>query len=122
MLTSVHSLIYADDPAAARDFFRDVLEFPVVDAGDGWLIFKLPPGELGLHPTEGGTVPTGTMKLSLMCDDIETTTKELAARGVEVLSGPTNQGYGIVTTLKVPGGVTIDLYQPRHATAFDLED
>ncbi len=122
MLNAVHSLIYADDPEAARAFFRDVLQLPVVDAGDGWLIFKLPPGELGVHPTKGGTVPTGTMKLSLMCDDIEATTKELQAKGVEVLAGPSNQGYGIETTLRVPGGVTIDLYQPRHPTAFDLED
>lgn len=122
MLTAVHSLIYADDPDAARAFFRDVLEYPVIDAGEGWLIFKLPPGELGVHPTEGGTVPTGTMKLSLMCDDLATTIKELQAKGVEVLAEPSNQGYGLVTTLRVPGGVTIDLYQPRHPTAFDLGD
>ena len=121
MITSVHTLIYADDPAAARAFFRDVLGLPVVDDGDGWLIFKLPPAELGVHPTMQDGPPTDTMRLSLMCDDVEATVAELAAKGVEVLSPVTNAGYGMVTTLRVPGGVTLDLYQPRHTTAYDLK-
>jgi predicted enzyme related to lactoylglutathione lyase len=120
MLTGVHTLIYADDPEAARAFFRDVLAYPVVDAGDGWLIFKLPPAELGVHPTEGGTNPSGTTKLSLMCDDVDKTLKELELKGVEILIPVADHGYGLVTTLRVPGGVELDLYQPRHATAFDL--
>ncbi|HEV3212150.1 MAG TPA: VOC family protein [Acidimicrobiales bacterium] len=122
MITSVHTLLYADDPAAARAFFRDVLDLPVVDDGEGWLIFKLPPAELGVHPTEGGTVPADTMRLSLMCDDVAATVAELAAKGVEVLGEVADRGYGLVTTLRVPGGVTLDLYEPRHATAFDLPD
>ena len=121
MITAVHTLIYADDPVAARAFFRDVLELPVVDDGDGWLIFKLPPAELGVHPTMDEGPPTDTMRLSLMCDDVEATVAELAAKGVEVLSPVTNAGYGMVTTLRVPGGVTLDLYQPRHTTAYDLK-
>jgi catechol 2,3-dioxygenase-like lactoylglutathione lyase family enzyme len=120
MITSVHTLIYADDAAAARAFFRDVLGFPVVDDGDGWLIFKLPPAELGLHPTDGGAVPSDTMRLSLMCDDVAATLQELEAKGVTALTPIENRGYGLVTTLQVPGGVTLDLYEPRHSTAFDL--
>ena len=120
MITSVHTLIYADDPVAARAFFRDVLELPVVDDGGGWLIFGLPPAELGVHPTEGGQVPTGTMKLSLMCDDVEATVADLQGKGVEVISPIVDAGYGRVTTLRVPGGVELDLYEPRHATAYDM--
>jgi predicted enzyme related to lactoylglutathione lyase len=120
MITSVHTLIYAQDPDMARAFFRDILDLEVVDDGDGWLIFKLPPGELGVHPTDASGPPTGTTKLSLMCDDVERTASELAAKGA-VLSGEiSDHGYGLVTSITVPGGVELDLYEPRHATAFDL--
>jgi len=121
MITAVHSLIYADDPVAAREFFRDVLELPVVDDGGGWLIFQLPRAELGVHPTEGGAVPSDTMRLSLMCDDVESTMAELTARGADVIAPIADRGYGLVTTIRVPGGVTLDLYEPKHATAFDLD-
>ena len=121
MITSVHTLIYADDPDAARAFFRDVLDLAVIDDGGGWLIFKLPPAELGVHPTDSGELPSGTMKLSLMCDDIERTVKELRDKGAVVAGEITDRGYGLVTSLTVPGGVEIDLYQPAHATAYDLE-
>jgi predicted enzyme related to lactoylglutathione lyase len=120
MITSVHSLIYAEDPVAARAFFRDVLHLAVVDDGDGWLIFKLPPAELGVHPTMEGGPPSDTMRLSLMCDDIATTIRELTDEGAEFLGEVSDQGYGLVTTLRVPGGVTLDLYEPRHATAYEL--
>jgi len=122
MINAVHTLIYADDAAEARAFFQDVLGLPVVDDGEGWLIFKLPPAELGVHPTEGGELPTDTMRLSLMCDDVVATVDELAAKGVEFLAPIADRGYGLVTTLRVPGGVTLDLYQPRHSTAHDLPD
>jgi predicted enzyme related to lactoylglutathione lyase len=121
MITAAHTLIYADDAAAAREFFRDVLGLPTVDDGGGGLIFKLPPAELGVHPTDGGPMVSNTMRLSFICDEIEVTIKELVAKGVEVVSGPTDAGYGTVATIKVPGGVTLDVYQPRHATAHDLE-
>ena len=121
MLTTVHTLIYADDPEAARDFFRDVLEYPAVDVGDGWLIFKLPPTELGVHPTEGGSVPTNTMKLSLMCDDVAATIRELEAKGVEVLGEAIDRGYGLVTSIRVPGGIELDLYEPSYVPVIGLE-
>jgi predicted enzyme related to lactoylglutathione lyase len=121
MITSVHTLIYADDPDAARAFFRDILDLAVVDDGGGWLIFKLPPGELGVHPIDSSGPASGTTKLSLMCDDIERTVTELRAKGAVVSGEISDQGYGLVTSITVPGGVALDLYQPRHATAFDLE-
>ena len=121
MITAVHTLIYADDPVAARAFFRDVLELAVVDDGDGWLIFKLPPAELGVHPTDGRRPRRRTPCGSASCATTSRpTVAELVAKGVEVLSPVADAGYGLVTTLRVPGGVTLDLYEPRHATAFDL--
>lgn len=117
----MHTLIYADEPAAARAFFRDVPDHTVVDDGDGWLIFKLPPAELGVHPTVQDVPRTDVVRLSLMCDDAEATRRELAAPGVEFTSAIEDKGYGLVTTLRVPGGVTLEPYQPRHTTAHDLE-
>jgi catechol 2,3-dioxygenase-like lactoylglutathione lyase family enzyme len=121
MITSTHAIIYADDSDAARRFFRDVLELPYVDAHDGWLIFKLPPAELGIHPTSAPGLSNGTHELYLMCDDIATTVAELETKGVEFTSGVTDRGFGLVTSLRVPGGGTIGLYQPKHPIAYDLE-
>lgn len=121
MITAAHTLIYSDDPVATREFFRDVFELPTVDAGDGWLIFKLPPAELGVHPTEGGSVAVDTMRLSFICTGLGATIAELTAKGANVVAEPRDAGYGVVATLEVPGGVSIDVYEPRHATAFDLE-
>jgi predicted enzyme related to lactoylglutathione lyase len=120
MITSTHALIYAEDADAARAFFRDVLERPCVDAGEGWLIFALPPAEVGVHPTEGDGLPSGTHRISLMCDDIERTVADLETKGV-TFSGPVrDQGYGLVATMVIPGGAELDLYQPRHPVAYDL--
>jgi hypothetical protein len=103
---------------------RDVLEFPHVDVHDGWLIFKLPPAELGVHPAgdPGSAAPSGHHELYLMCDDIEATVEALTAKGVEFTGPVENQGFGLLTRLKVPGAGEIGLYQPRHATAYDLKD
>jgi hypothetical protein len=84
-----------------------------VDAGEGWLIFALPPAELGIHPT--GDDPHH--ELWLMCDDIASTMAELGAKGVEFTQPISNQGWGLMTSLKVPGGGELALYQPRHPTA-----
>ena len=120
MITSTHAIIYADDAEQARAFFRDVLGLPSVDAHDGWLIFKLPPAELGVHPASDPGAPSGHHELYLMCDDIERTVADLSARGVEFTSPISNQGFGLVTTLRVPGGGELGLYEPRHATGYDL--
>lgn len=118
MITAAHMLIYSADPAADRVFLRDVLGWPYVEdnPGSGWLIFKLPPAELGVHP-EGGSGPIH--ELSLVCDDIEATVAELTGKGVEFTGPVTDQGFGLVTTLRLPGGGELQLYQPKHATAYD---
>ena len=116
MINGVHALVYTKAADEVRAFFRDVLEFPSVNAGDGWLIFALPPAELGIHPMENEEFH----QLFLMCDDVSATVKELEAKGVE-FSGPiSDKGWGLVTIIKLPGGSEIGLYQPRHPTALDL--
>jgi catechol 2,3-dioxygenase-like lactoylglutathione lyase family enzyme len=108
MITGAHTVLYSSDADALRAFFRDVLGFPSVDAGDGWLIFGLPPAELAAHPGE----KPGS-ELYLMCDDLEATMADLRAKGVEL--GPvSDQGWGRVTTIALPGGGELGLYEPRH--------
>ena len=116
MITGAHSIIYATDAEAARAFLRDTLGLSNVDAGNGWLIFKSPPAELAVHP--GGD---GTVEFYLMCDDLASTMDELKAKGVEFTSEVSNQRWGLVTSLAVPGAGNIGLYQPLHPTAYDLE-
>ncbi len=118
MIVGAHSIIYAEDAERTRAFFRDVLGYPYVDAHGGWLIFKLPPGELGIHPVDAGE--SGRHELYLMCDDIEATVKELEAKGVEFTEPITDAGFGRLTRLRVPGGGELGLYQPRHPLATAL--
>jgi predicted enzyme related to lactoylglutathione lyase len=128
VITSLHALIYSDDPVATRAFLRDVVGLPFVeDTGSepGWLIFKTGPSEVGVHPThsvwEGGEFhSTPHHEISLMCDDIEATRAELEAKGATFSAPITDEGYGLVTKLDVPGAEPIQLYQPRHALAYDL--
>jgi predicted enzyme related to lactoylglutathione lyase len=112
MITGTHAIIYSKDAQALRDFFRDVLEFDSADTGGGWLIFTLPPAELGIHPTEG----SGAHALYLMCDDIDTTVKELEAKGVEFVRPIEDAGWGLMTAMRVPGGGELGIYEPRHAS------
>ena len=124
MITAVHTLLYADDADAARAFFRDVLGWPHVDSGGGWLIFGTGPSELGVHPTSddrgGETWSTSQHhEISLMCDDVEATVSELTAKGVAFTRDIRDDGFGLTTMLKVPGAGEMMLYQPRHAPAFN---
>ena len=112
MITGAHSIIFTPEAEKAREFFRDVLGFSSVDAGGGWLIFALPPGELGLHPIDEG----GHHELYLMCDDIEATVEDLKRKGVEFTQPTSDQGFGLMTTMRIPGG-ELSLYEPRHPTA-----
>jgi catechol 2,3-dioxygenase-like lactoylglutathione lyase family enzyme len=115
MIIGAHTLIYAKDAEKARAFFRDVLRFPHVDAGEGWLIFALPPGEVGIHPAMGGE--QGDHELHLMCDDVQKTVAQLKAKGVTFTQPIVDRGYGICTALRIPGGGELGLYQPRHPLA-----
>jgi predicted enzyme related to lactoylglutathione lyase len=125
MIAAVHTLVYADDAGAARDFFRDVLEWPHVDAGGGWLIFRTGPSELGVHPNAGedGGVSWSTdqrHQVSLVCDDIAVTVAELEARGVAFTGEIRDEGFGLTVMFKVPGAGEMMLYQPRHPLAYNL--
>lgn len=117
-ITGAHVLLYSSAPEQLRAVLRDVLNWTFVDAGDGWLIFALPPSELGVHPTEGPTHESGARhQFSLMCDDIGATVSELRAKGIEVRGEPVDEGWGISVVLALPGGVEVQLYEPRHAVA-----
>ena len=117
-IIGAHALLYTTEPEAVRDIFRDVFGWKHVDAGHGWLIFALPPAELGVHPSEGATFDEGARhEISLMCDDLEATVAELRAKGVEVRGEPQVAGWGLTTTIALPGGLDMMLYQPRHALA-----
>jgi catechol 2,3-dioxygenase-like lactoylglutathione lyase family enzyme len=110
MINAVHSILYARDAEAARAFFADVLGLRSVDAGGGWLIFALPPAELAVHPAEGEP----KQELYLMTDDLEATLRTLRERDVRVVSEPSDQGWGVLAAVEVPGYGPIGLYEPRH--------
>jgi catechol 2,3-dioxygenase-like lactoylglutathione lyase family enzyme len=112
VITGVHAVMFTSDADGLRAFLRDVLGFESVDAGGGWLIFALPPAELAAHPSDGDT----RHELYLMCDDVEATVEELQAKGVEFTRPITDEGFGLVTAMRVPGGGELGLYEPRHPT------
>ena len=128
MITSIHMLIYSDDPDATRAFLRDVLGWPSVEdgeSGDGWLIFGTGHSELGVHPTriehDGQTYESPRHhEISLMCDDVAATRAELEAKGATFGSPIVDRGFGLTTMLEVPGADPILLYEPRHSTAYHL--
>jgi hypothetical protein len=108
-------ILYSSDAEADRVFLRDLLGLPHVDAGDGWLIMRLPPGEVAVHPAE----TSGAAELYLVCDDVEATAAELGERGVTFEGGVSDQGWGRLSTIRLPGGGRVDLYEAGHPTAFD---
>lgn len=117
-ITGAHVLLYTPEPEALRATLRDVFGWKSVDAGSGWLIFALPPAELGVHPAEGPTWGSGVRhQFSLMCDDIHATARELRDKGVDVRGDPQDEGWGVTVTLVLPGGVEVMLYEPRHPVA-----
>jgi predicted enzyme related to lactoylglutathione lyase len=122
-IVGAHVLLYTPEPDALRAMLRDAFGWKHVDAGEGWLIFALPPAELGVHPAEGPTYESGVRhQLSFMCDDIEATIQELRVKGVEVRGEPEDEGYGITVMLRLPGGVEVLLYEPRHPIAISASD
>jgi catechol 2,3-dioxygenase-like lactoylglutathione lyase family enzyme len=109
-ITGVHAVLFTRDAEGLRAFLRDVLELDAVDAGGGWLVFALPPAELAAHPSEN----EGRHELYLMCDDLAATVAGLERRGAELAGPVRDEGWGLVTALKLPGGGSLGLYEPRH--------
>jgi catechol 2,3-dioxygenase-like lactoylglutathione lyase family enzyme len=116
VISGAHIIIYSKDAAADRAFFRDVLGFASVDAGDGWLVFALPPAEAAFHPAE----ENDRHELYLMCDDLRTEMLALADKGV-FCSDVHETRWGSITKLRLPGGGQVALYQPKHPTALSLK-
>jgi len=117
MINAAHVILYSNDAEADRVFIRDVLGFAGVDAGGGWLIFKLPPAEIAVHPTDG----LGKHECYLMCDDLEKTLADLAAKGVTISHSVSDQDWGLLASIKLPSGSDLSIYQPRHPTAYDQD-
>jgi hypothetical protein len=117
-ITGAHMLLYTSEPEKLRAVLRDAFGWKHVDAGEGWLIFRLPPAELGVHPAEGPTFASGVRhQITLMCDDINQTAADLRAKGVGVEGEPQDEGWGITLMLVLPGDCKVMLYQPRHPVA-----
>lgn len=119
MIRGVHTMFYSSDADATRAFFRDKLGFRSCDVGNGWLIFDLPEADLGVHPQESGPhQQAGSPQISFYCDDIEQTVRELKERGVEFVHDVEDHGFGLVTHFRAPGGLEIQLYEPRYTKDF----
>ena len=115
MIRGLHGLFYSSEPDALRAFLRDKLKLPHTDVGEGWLIFDLPEADLGVHPLdESGKPPSGTHDLSFYCDDIQGTVADLKSRGVQFREDIADHGYGFVTHFTMPGGVVVQLYEPKY--------
>jgi catechol 2,3-dioxygenase-like lactoylglutathione lyase family enzyme len=115
MIFGAHVIVYSKDADADRAFFRDVLGFPSVDAGRGWLIFALPPGEAAFHPSD----ENGAHELYFMCDDLKAEMASLAKKNVKC-SEVQDARWGSITKMHLPGGGEVGLYQPKHPTALGL--
>ena len=109
MINGAHVVVYTKNAQADRAFFRDILGFPSVDAGYGWLIFAMPTAEAAFHPSE----ENDRHELFLMCDDLKAEMAALRAKGVEC-AGVTEARWGSITKVRLPGGGEIGLYQPKH--------
>jgi len=124
MIAGAHLLLYSKDPEADRTFFKTVLEFPSIDLGEGWLIFGLPPAELAIHPGDGEFVqmhaehPMLGALLYLMCDDLGNVIKLLKSKSVDCAT-PVEAEWGISTSVRLPSGGEIGLYQPTHPTMIE---
>jgi len=116
MIFGAHVIVYTTNAEADRAFFRDVLGFPSVDAGHGWLIFALPPAEAAFHPGE----ENDRCELYLMCDDLKAEMATFGKKGVSC-SEVQEARWGSITRIKLPGGGQIGLYQPKHPTALGLK-
>jgi catechol 2,3-dioxygenase-like lactoylglutathione lyase family enzyme len=124
MIIGTHILFYTKDPEADRAFLRDVLGFPHVDDGGGWLIFKMPAAEAGVHPMDDPAVQSEAPDLVhaevyLMCDDVEAEVTRLKSKGVQCFP-PAKEDWGIRTGFALPSGAIVGMYQPLHKSALNL--
>ncbi|MFK4105031.1 VOC family protein [Streptomyces sp. NPDC019531] len=117
MFSGAHVILYSQDAEADRAFVKDVLGFAHVDAGHGWLIFKLPPAEVAVHPTDGAP----KHEFYLMCDDLDAVLTQLAERGAELTGGVTEERWGRLAAVRLPSGGELPLYQPLHPVAHSLD-
>ncbi len=114
-ITGVHAMFYTDKPDELRAFLRDKMQLPNFDVGDGWLIFDLKSADMGVHPVDHeGAPPAGTHNISFYTDDLEGTVAGMRERGVEFLDDITDQGYATAIHLEMPGGIKVELYQPKY--------
>jgi predicted enzyme related to lactoylglutathione lyase len=113
MIRGIHGLLYSSDPEATRKFFRERMKLPGSDIGDGWWIFDFAEGDLGVHPVDDPS-DAGDHDVSFYCDDIRGTVADLKSRGVRFTQDVEDHGYGLVTHFTAPGGITIQLYEPRY--------
>ena len=114
-ITGTHVLLFTPEAEALREALRDVFGWDFVEAHPGWLIFALPPAELGVHPSDGDT----HHELWLICDDLDSTLDELRAKGIELVGEPTEEEFGTWVRMRLPGGVEVPLYEPKHPLAID---
>ena len=115
MIRGLHAMFYSSQPEALRAFLKDKLGLSGTDVGEGWLIFDTPEADLGVHPTDGNDVRSGTADISFYCDDINQTVAELRDRGVEFTQDVEDHGYGFVTYFRVPGEFKVQLYQAKYS-------
>jgi len=119
MITGIHAMFYTSEPEELRAFIRDKLGLRWADAGQGWLIFEAPGAEIGCHPeAPEKSRPAGAHDISFYCKDVAAAVAELKSRGVEFTDEVTDQGFGLVTHFRMPGGVTAQLYEPRYRTEY----
>jgi catechol 2,3-dioxygenase-like lactoylglutathione lyase family enzyme len=116
VITGMHAIVFSPAAEMVREFLSGTLGLSSVDAGQGWLIFALPPAELAVHPADDG----GRHELYLMCDDIHATLAELRDKGVEVAQDVADRGWGLLAAIRLPDGTEFGIYQPRHPTALNL--
>lgn len=114
MIRGVHTMFYTSKPDELRAYLRDKLKLPFTDVGEGWLIFDLPEAEMGCHPADAESAPSGTHYVSFYCDDIQRSVADLSKRGVVFVDPITDAGYGLITHFVMPGDVKVQLYQPRY--------
>ena len=115
MIRGAHVILYSSDAEGDRAFLVELLGLPHVDAGGGWLICRLPPAEVAVHPAE----TSGAAELYLVCDDVGAAVAELSGRGVRFETPVSDEGWGRLATIRLPGGGRLGLYEARHPTAFD---